>query len=1264
MRIPHLRGRFGRKRGWRRRVAGVGLLLILCLIAGYLYLANPQRLSGFASRLLRDMTGAEVAIDEARIGIDGRIHLRGLRLRVPQVAGDAGRLFEAEQVTIEHRLTSLLRGRFDATSLVVFGPTLVLTQDLATDRYNYQVLRDLRAKESGAMPQLDKLPEVFMRQGTIEFAELDEGRLLSLGKVQIDGKLTQIARQPGAYFFSLRQMTEARPEAQLTGRFNLRDLSVSAELDSFSFSNPYGDMLPRKLRTWWQRMSPAGSLPTVRVAYDPDPAVGLHVVIEVRDVELSLPYADPTADGSQPAYPRMSNVSGTFTLVRDTVMIDQLRGKIEGIGYQIDGRIDGLDEAAPFRFEVSTDEFDLAADRSLYTLPREVESELRRFDPSGRFHISAVIERPRRGALISYDGTLSLRGAYIRYVNFAYPLHDVEGTVRFTDQSIEVVKLDGRGTNGGRVVVTGSVVPPGDGAAVQLHIVCTDLPLDEHVLSNIERPFQSVIQMLGDFDEHRRMVELGLIRTSLDGEADANAAAPESDAPPLFDLGGTVNVEVKVSRDLGPVQPYVAIVELDMAGVNLMFRHWPYPLQLTSGRIRIEPGIVRIDDIKATGPRGGFGEMHGVVAKVPGPGDRWDPELHITRAQLPLDDLLLATIPSPHDQWLRDFRLRGTLDATGRIYALPDGEVTFTIDTHVRDATADPFASGFDITDLSGKAKIERGRVTVTDMTGRRDQSVLVMGGIADYTSDPSSLTLSVTGTDLRFEPGLLGLIPPEIGGAERVREMFDAYRPAGRFDARFDFVTKADDGGTAPHFTLAMQPKEVAFELRGKRLAFDHITGEVHVRPDTIRLDDLAARFAHGQVSGSGLINIGDRPAVAINFTAEASRIDAVARAVLPPAVTRTLDGLELQGAYTIPLARYVQRSTAEGDGPAPPRIEFEGTVQLREATASVGVPVTGLTGDLYVRAMQPADSEWPHLDVRLDASRLYAAGRLVEPLQLHMATSDEREDLLHIQQLRGVCYGGLLVGEGWIDLARQGMFRITASLSEVALTPFMSPKPAQADERATTLQPERTEPVAIDTHAATPDPRLDRSKGVLTASLTIEGTPGDVASRRGRGALDIRNAALYELPMAMAALQIANLTLPQSNAFDRASARFILDGDRVRFDTIRFEAPTVEMSGDGMMQLSTRRLDLRLVSRNPAAPQLGAVSELFNVLKDELITIQVTGTLDDPKARVTSFRGVRRSVDRVFGDDTPRRPATPTGKRRHREAAPDPQRASTSGQ
>jgi hypothetical protein len=67
--------------------------------------------------------------------------------------------------------------------------------------------------------------------------------------------------------------------------------------------------------------------------------------------------------------------------------------------------------------------------------------------------------------------------------------------------------------------------------------------------------------------------------------------------------------------------------------------------------------------------------------------------------------------------------------------------------------------------------------------------------------------------------------------------------------------------------------------------------------------------------------------------------------------------------------------------------------------------------------------------------------------------------------------------------------------------------------------------------------------------------------------------------------------------------------------------------------MQYPSTNLNLRMATSNPAAPDLGAVSDLVRTFKDGLLGIEVRGTLAKPEARVVPLEGLFRSWDRVFG-------------------------------
>ena len=69
--------------------------------------------------------------------------------------------------------------------------------------------------------------------------------------------------------------------------------------------------------------------------------------------------------------------------------------------------------------------------------------------------------------------------------------------------------------------------------------------------------------------------------------------------------------------------------------------------------------------------------------------------------------------------------------------------------------------------------------------------------------------------------------------------------------------------------------------------------------------------------------------------------------------------------------------------------------------------------------------------------------------------------------------------------------------------------------------------------------------------------------------------------------------------------------------------------------MQYSTRELDLDMSTSNPTGWDFGPLSDLVALFKNELISIDIRGTLGEPQAKMTSLRGATRSLQSIFGPD-----------------------------
>jgi hypothetical protein len=238
-------------------------------------------------------------------------------------------------------------------------------------------------------------------------------------------------------------------------------------------------------------------------------------------------------------------------------------------------------------------------------------------------------------------------------------------------------------------------------------------------------------------------------------------------------------------------------------------------------------------------------------------------------------------------------------------------------------------------------------------------------------------------------------------------------------------------------------------------------------------------------------------------------------------------------------------------------------------------------------------------------------------------------------------------LVGTGRVPLDPALPYRFDLALNDVEVEPFLRPASADPTHAQTPLvlaaghgQIAAGEDAGGGDRTPLPFSNLDRdlSSGLMSASLSIESPLDDITQRRGRGAMTIRDAQLYNRPISTALLRASNFSLPSGQPLNTANARYLIDGNTVRFDELVFGGPNLTIAGGGTMSLPGTELNLLMVSRNDAAPRLGPVSDLINLFKDELIAFRVTGTLEDPRTGVTSLRGVQKSWQDIFGTNTSR--------------------------
>ncbi|MEM9250947.1 MAG: hypothetical protein AAGB29_01235 [Planctomycetota bacterium] len=1228
----HLRGRLRRGTNRRRRVFTLLLALLLAVVLLVYVQTRPKRLAQLGSGLLERTTGATADIQRAVLTANGEIELVGVNLRLPGDARVGASLFYAERIVIRPDLFALLAGRIEARSIRLISPSFYLTEDLPTRLYTIQLLappaEDAGGEEAeedqspAALP--DQLPALLIRDAKLHFGTRDaDGRYATLGVMHLDGQLVKHHHDPGSYGFSLNRAPDPQapagvPEEAFTvvGRFDLDRRTLDVGIEGQSDVKQF--FMPSRVRSLWEQLEPVATLSHFRLTIDPEH--GRRIELGIDGGAITLPIGDRP--------PRFRDVAGRLEITDDRFNIHDLRGNAEDIPFLINGWLEGLDpQADPLHLTLDIGPVSIPENPEIiFGLPPIVKKEYDRFKPSGRFAARARIDRDTIGGGLAYTADLRLIDVAAAYRRFPLPLRNVRGVIKLDREAVIIDQLTARGPGDAKLTITGSMSPPNEDAVVKLAINAEDIALDDTLLEALEPGQRKAFGLFFDPAGHAAMVADGRLT-----DPDDQAPTPDdTPTPPAFALGGAVDIDVDVFRPLGRQYPYrvTSTITIGDTPVNALPSFWQYPLSITSGQLVIAPDRIEARDLGVVTPTGGSATLTGKIDR-PTPATV-DPQLSVAHADLPIDRLLIDSIPAEQRHWVAEQHFTGgRIHATGEIFNDDAGQIDWAIDASIADAAVHPFLGGYPLTDVRGDATLTRDEITLDDILGEHDRAEHTIAGVIRW-AEPASMDLTLGGHRVDISPTLIGLIPPDLPQRAEAAALFDRHEPKGVTDASVRLTMP--EGADAVDAQLTLKPKRIGLTYQGERVRATDMTGSVVIHDQEVELVGLSGKFggeADGRFTAWGHASRAEPKRLAINFSAAARSFDSNTRAVLPEDVRVILDDLSIAGGYDIPEGRLVHM-------PEPPLgqpiVDFSARVNLQDVALDIGVEVDRITGAMDIEAQSFPDRATPELDLRLLADAMRVERRLLSPARLHLRT-DSDGDSLEIVEARGDLYGGSALTSGRVGLDDNGRAVIESQLVGVELGPFRDPPDIDA----------------ADPDANTTPPATEESTGRVDASLALDFSLADPDDRRGNGAFRVSEARLYRQPLATAILDTINLSLPGTSHFDKAEARFQIAGDRIVFDRVSVEAvgsilgpnghpqTTIELVGDGTMTWHDQSLDLLLVTRNPGWPHLGPLSDLFNAVKDQLVALVIEGTLEKPDVRPSPLTALSHPRDASVLADIP---------------------------
>jgi hypothetical protein len=1270
-----------------RRVAMLVLLLCLWLIiGGYVYITDTSRVRKMAESYLSDLIGGPVKVGGATLSIFEGLRLDDVKVYVDdQTHASDALVFAAQTLVIKYDPRTMLTGNLEATQLIAQKPQVFLAENRDTNEWNYQrLVRRRRAMPRPAPTTTQKaiaLPEVLLRNARVTISEIRGGREVARGLMVVDGGLG-VTNDPDRYGFHLQSrgaLEGLGPYA--TGSISLSTGHLVAQLMNFEFDRDVRSMLPAEPREWWRYHALAGAVSMPEINFTPprdDKPEQFKIVTVLNGVTLSVspeewmsrtelkrlesmrqsvallrplyawsgrgPSIAPPARMAKlltPSKIALKNVAGSFVFTSTGIDVKNVSGFVESNGFAINGRIGGYRPDAPLSLSLSSlDTANLIIQASplyLHSLPREVREVYDQFKPEGECRLAIRVDRPEAGDRPIINGEVKVLDGRFVFNRFPYPLRNVTGKIGIghANDGSATLSLDVRGngpaTGPNRDTVL-QIRSFGDGIGpIGTNICGVNVRISgenvasEDILRNAFPP--EVREALNNFDAHR------------------------TGKYPQF-RGDFVT---EVVRPVGYLQRWSFDTDIALKDASGSLSAFPYPLSGLAGKLLVRSGYVELADIHTAsaggsgtltingryawktsdGPRGPQPQYRARDAQLsPRVDEAVVTELKVMGRGLSIDNDLITALPRERRDWLRKLGINGKVDVDGRVYPSKESEpkvewvvgnerespdaianvqdvypaagrgnvlpMAYDLKLSIRDGSLRPFGGTFEATDASASLHLTPERLIIERATAKRGDGELSVGGTIDFAAGNPRVVLDGSAKLIKLDDPLYALLP------EAGKRAWDETQPQGTLDAEVHYVTSASAAATKPaEMRVTLKPRDLAATLKSMPYRLEKMSGTIAVEGNRVTLEEVSGQHGEGKITVSGTGALGAASIWDVRVVAEKLAVDDELRTALPKALSGLFDSIKLKGAIGCDFTKFVYRGAAQtsADKPGDPEVDVVGSVNFIGAALDVGVPITDAQGAMKIDAAI-REGHLETLSGGLDFPAMSMAGRITKNFRADLFKPAGRTEL-RISKMRGEIAGGAMSGDMTLIYPDDGPSRYALEL-------------VVRDADAQALAWEKDD---------------GTMKGRLTASLSLEGSWGDAAQRRGRGDVIVRGKELKRIPLVLGLLQVTNLALPISSPFNEATAVYNLEGSRVIFDQIKLSAKNMLMEGNGTLDFATKKVDLVFTTDNPnGLMQIPFIKELWRNARNEMLKIRVTGTIQEPSVKAQSMGTFWTTVDEVF--------------------------------
>ncbi|MCH8823778.1 MAG: hypothetical protein IH984_09755 [Planctomycetes bacterium] len=711
-----------------RVLVGISLGLALLVAGTWKYLTGSSYIISKVTPQLEAKLGGDVSIQKAAYLGEGRIELRNFTLKAPDQSGMAAEILSIGRTVIIVDETLLSNGEVLIKDIELDNVVFRISESATMPGvFNYHSLTPDWSldDETEIAPAL---PHVKINSAVVELGMHVRDAYTQVGKRHVAGYMIPLLDEEATYAFELQELDETNKYLGsdglvIKGKWNVQTLSHSARIDGLELDERAFAMCPLMARIWCEKMGLEGRVEYATIQRGDDGI--MTVELNVEDVGMTLPLSPKDfwariRNGRIERIvtkPRMRVKSGQIKLHGDRLTFRNLTGHIGGedeshhlvsVPYRIELTTEELPtlqwkekekwlenviSSAPFHMRIWTDEFILPDPEDgvepAVDLPYQIASLMARFELKG-WGMSTEIDISREPSTFDSNGDVqaspiltkgnaTITQASGAYHKFPYALDGINGLLEFDNEKVTIVEMNGRGSDGAQVSISGTISPPGKDAAVTLNLTAINVPLDSRFRaalkgherttfdSMLHQPSYDALAEAGSLvDEHtikradRELIEAQfaldeIINSGSTKSTDESAEVlrkkisrlQELIAAGPFKLGGLVDLDLMIQRPLGEDKRSTVTGNVLVHSAGVLYSRFPYPISVNQSTIVIERDRVSMGDgLKIT--TAGFGEGLVTGEVMLGSGDRdkrTRPNLHISVQGDELNELLFAAIP-------------------------------------------------------------------------------------------------------------------------------------------------------------------------------------------------------------------------------------------------------------------------------------------------------------------------------------------------------------------------------------------------------------------------------------------------------------------------------------------------------------------------------------------------------------------------------------------------------------------------------------------